>query len=582
VTLTETQRKAAINSPFQSGSNARDLEDWLEAQPQRFLLLGITADSYDSVIWVTSQFSGHLNGWWLNRKVQAAIPSTYDQLVAELRKTTFLPNIQDDAINALLNLTQSNTMSYAVFVKQFNDFLRRSRQNLTAVVHCVRFINGQANLSLKTQDKSHRSQKGYTITLVELQNFLNDVVTDSPELGSMRSSASPFAQPTRKRNFDDPLVGASKIWKRNGGGRGRGRGRGGNGGGRGQTSSNTSRVDFNTLANAPGPMRRQRLNGLSPAERVELNRQLKDAVEAGVIRPSYSEFGSPILFVRKADGSLRLCIDYRGLNEVTRKDAYPLPRVDDTLDELKDANFYTHLDLASGFWQVRVRDKDIHKTAFQTHEGLMEWVAMPFGLCNNAPATFQRMMNDILRNFLHKFVTVYLDDVCIYSQIVEDHLEHLRLVLQRFKEEGLKLSLKKCFFGLQEMEYLGYTVSVGKISVSTKKVEAVTDWPLPKTQKEVRSFVQFCNFYARFIHHFSDLTAPLTDLLRKSKPQKVTLTPACLEALETLKLRLISAPCMILPEVGSFFYVDNRTGNSETDSLDLLHWRSKLGCTVTD
>jgi hypothetical protein len=156
----ETQRKAATNSPFQFCNNARDLEDWLEVQPQRFLLLGITASSYDSIIWVTSQFSGHLNGWWLNRKVQAAIPSTYDQLVAELRKTTFLPNIQDDAINAMLNLTQSNTMSYAVYVKQFNDFLRRSRQNLTADVQCVRFINGMANFSLKTQAKSHQSQKG--------------------------------------------------------------------------------------------------------------------------------------------------------------------------------------------------------------------------------------------------------------------------------------------------------------------------------------------------------------------------------------------------------------------------------------
>jgi hypothetical protein len=197
-----------------------------------------------------------------------------------------------------------------------------------------------------------------------------------------------------------------------------------------------------------------------------------------------------------------------------------------------------------------VRDKNIHKTAFQTPDGLMEWVAMPFGLCS-APATFQRMMNDLLRDFLHKFVTVYLDDVCIYSRTLEEHMEHLRLVLQRFKEEGLKLRLKKCFFGLQEMEYLGYTVSAGKISVSTKKVEAVADLPVPTTQKEVRNFVQFCNFYARFIHHFSDLTAPSTDLMRKSQPQKATLTPACLEAFETLKLRLISAPCLILPEVSS-------------------------------
>jgi hypothetical protein len=139
---------------------------------------------------------------------------------------------------------------------------------------------------------------------------------------------------------------------------------------------------------------------------------LKDSREADFIRPNYNKFGSPFLFVRKADGSLRLCIDYRGLNEVTGKDAYPLPRVDDTLDELKDANFYTHLDLAFGFGQVRVRDHDVHKTAFHTPDGLMEWVAMSLGLCN-APSTFQGIINDILHDSLHKFVIVYLDDVCI-------------------------------------------------------------------------------------------------------------------------------------------------------------------------
>jgi hypothetical protein len=131
--------------------------------------------------------------------------------------------------------------------------------------------------------------------------------------------------------------------------------------------------------------------------------------------------------------------------------------VGDTLDELKDAIFYTHLDLASSFWLLRVRDQHVHETAFQTPNGLMEWIAMPFGRYN-AFATFQRMMNDILRDFLHEFVNVYLDDVCIHSRTLEDHMEHLRLVLQRFKEEGLKIRLMKCFFGLQEMEYLGYIV----------------------------------------------------------------------------------------------------------------------------
>jgi hypothetical protein len=190
---------------------------------------------------------------------------------------------------------------------------------------------------------------------------------------------------------------------------------------------------------------------LSHAERAELTRQLKDAVEAGFIRPNHSEFGSSVLFVGKADGSRRLCIDYGGHNEVTRKDAYPLPRMHDTIHELQDANFFTHLDLTLGFSQVRVRDDDVHKTAFRTHFGLLEWVAMPFGRCN-VPTTFQRIMNDILRDFLHKFVTVYLDDVCVYIRALEEHLENLRLVLQRFIAEGLKLGLKKCFFGIQDME----------------------------------------------------------------------------------------------------------------------------------
>jgi hypothetical protein len=168
-------------------------------------------------------------------------------------------------------------------------------------------------------------------------------------------------------------------------------------------------------------VKRRRLNILPLAERVELHRQLKDAIEVGMICPIHIEFGSPIIFVRKADSSLQLCIDYRGLNEVTRNDAYPLPRVDDTLYELKDAKMFTHLDFACDFWQVQVLYQDIYKTAFRTPDGLVEWIAMPFGLCN-APTTFQQMMNDILREFLQKFVTVYFDDVCVFSRTMDEYM----------------------------------------------------------------------------------------------------------------------------------------------------------------
>jgi hypothetical protein len=163
------------------------------------------------------------------------------------------------------------------------------------------------------------------------------------------------------------------------------------------------------------------------------------------------------------------------------------------------------------------------------------------------------MMNEILRDFSQEFITVYIDDVCMYSHTLEEHLERLRLALQHFKEEGLKLRLKKCFFGFQDMEYLGYTISGGKLSVATKKIEADKEWPEPKAHREFYSFVHFFNSYAKFIiHHFvGDLSAPLTDLLRKSQPHRIVMTPTCLEAFETLKLRLISAPCLVLSEVSS-------------------------------
>jgi hypothetical protein len=183
-------------------------------------------------------------------------------------------------------------------------------------------------------------------------------------------------------------------------------------------------------------MRRHRLHRLLLVEIREINRQVKDVFIDGLVRPSRREFYSVILFVRHAGGSLRMCIECRGLNEVTRKDAYPLPRAHDTLDELKDANFYIHLDLASRVWQIRVREEDAHKISFPTFDGLMKWVAMRFGLCN-APATLQRMMNEILRYFLLVRVrNILIDHFCIYyNRTLEEHMAHICITLQRLKEE---------------------------------------------------------------------------------------------------------------------------------------------------
>jgi hypothetical protein len=195
VTLTKMQRKAAINSRYQSGRDARELEDWLEAKPQRFAMLGINADSYNVVAWVTSHISIPLDNWWLNRKQQAASTNSLDTLVEETRKTSLLHNLRDDVINTMLGLTQGN-MSYADYSQLLNDFSRRSRQPLTYDLPCIRFISGLAKFQFQTQAKFHRSQqRGFKLPLVELQKFLNDLVTHSPHLGRARPATTEWTTP---------------------------------------------------------------------------------------------------------------------------------------------------------------------------------------------------------------------------------------------------------------------------------------------------------------------------------------------------------------------------------------------------
>eukprot|EP00873_Tetraselmis_striata_P015214 jgi/Tetstr1/435478/TSEL_024384.t1 len=205
---------------------------------------------------------------------------------------------------------------------------------------------------------------------------------------------------------------------------------------------------------------KERTYRMSPAELQEVRSQLEELLAKGWIRPSKSNYGAPVLFVRKKDGTMRMCVDYRKLNDLTKKDRTPLPRIDELLDSLHGATIFSTLDLYKGYHQVRIKPEDIHKTAFRTHYGLYEYCVLPFGL-TNAPAGFQTMMNRVLSPYLGKFCVVYLDDVLIYSKTAEEHLEHIRLVLRELQRHHLHIKLSKCSFGSTSVEFLGHIVEAG-------------------------------------------------------------------------------------------------------------------------
>ena len=207
---------------------------------------------------------------------------------------------------------------------------------------------------------------------------------------------------------------------------------------------------------------------LSTAELDEMKRQIDALLEQGWIRPSSSPYGAPILFIPKKDGKWRMCIDYRALNKITVKNRYPLPKVEELMDRLHGARYFTKIDLSSGYHQIRVRESDIHKTAFVSRYGSFEYMVMPFGLCN-APATFQRVMNTMLREGLDKFVLVFLDDILIYSRTLEEHIHHIRAVLERLRSEKFYGRLFKCDFFRTEVEYLGFDVGAQGIKPSLEK-----------------------------------------------------------------------------------------------------------------
>ena len=241
---------------------------------------------------------------------------------------------------------------------------------------------------------------------------------------------------------------------------------------------------------------------MAPSELKELKVQLQELIDKGYIRPSVSPWRAPMLFMKKKDGTLRLCIDYRQLNKVMIRNKYPLPRIDDLFDQLRGAVVFFKIDLRSGYHQLRVRESDIPKTAFRTRYGHYEFLVMPFGL-TNAPTIFMDLMNRIFHQYLDQFVIVFIDDILVYSMDKKAHEEHLRIVLQTLRDKQLYAKFSKCEFWLNQVVFFGHVVSAGGVSVDPQKVEAVVNWERPASATEVRSFLGLAEYYRRFVEDFS-------------------------------------------------------------------------------
>ncbi|GJY37556.1 putative reverse transcriptase domain-containing protein [Tanacetum coccineum] len=284
---------------------------------------------------------------------------------------------------------------------------------------------------------------------------------------------------------------------------------------------------------------------LAPSEMKELSEQLKELSDKGFIRPSSSPWGAPVLFVKKKDGSFRMCIDYRELNKLTVKNRYPLPRIDDLFDQLQGSSVYSKIDLRSGYHQLRVREGDIPKTAFRTRYGHYEFQVMPFGL-TNAPAVFMDLMNRVCKPYLDKFVIVFIDDILIYSKNKKEHEEHLRTILELLKKEELYAKFSKCEFWIPKVQFLGHVINSEGIHVDPAKIESIKDWVSPKSPTEIRQFLGLAGYYRRFIEGFSKIAKPMTKLTQKKV--KFVWGDKQEAAFQTLKQKLCSAPILALPE----------------------------------
>ncbi|KAJ9691528.1 hypothetical protein PVL29_013644 [Vitis rotundifolia] len=291
----------------------------------------------------------------------------------------------------------------------------------------------------------------------------------------------------------------------------------------------------------------------NPEETKELQRQVKELLPKGHVRESMSPCAVPVLLVPKKDGTWRMCVDYRAINNITIKYRHPIPRLDDMLDELHGSCVFTKIDLKSGYHQIRMKEGDEWKAAFKTKYGLYEWLVMPFGL-TNAPRTFMRLMNHALRKFIGKFVVVYFDDILVYSKNLDEHINHLHFVLAVLRKEKLYANLKKCSFCMDKVMFLGYVVSAKGIKVDKEKVKAIKEWPTPNSITEVRSFHGLASFYRRFVKDFSTLASPLTEIVQKSVGFKWGSEQD--RSFIEIKERLCGAPLLALPYFSKTFEIE--------------------------